>query len=397
MDQKTQLQIIEKFKAGTYNTIVATSIGEEGLDIGEVDLIVCYDSSASPIRMLQRMGRTGRKRAGNITLLLMKGKEEESYIKAKDNYEKMQEMIASGARFTFHDDRSARILPAGIRPTPDKRHIDIPPENSQRGLPEPKRRGKAPKRPPKKFHMPDDVETGFTRASDIGADSSRKKTKAATPKKRPRTPSPEPVEIPSLEEVFLNPTEQKELEHHYQNIGATSPQFIRFPRNDAFPRLQLDARPTKIVKHGSLTRRMIAALRKMDETSLDCDDHFKQILEQAPLSFSETEHASIGDSSVSPKPHRQKASKTVPAPSSHTLGVTAPNADETDDADVLALLSADTLDHSRKSKQHAPLLDDAFDDDLDFDLPDPSFLFSSSSKPKPARKQKRPVIEDSDE
>ena len=32
--------------------LVATSIGEEGLDIGEVDLIVCYDASASPIRMV---------------------------------------------------------------------------------------------------------------------------------------------------------------------------------------------------------------------------------------------------------------------------------------------------------------------------------------------------------
>ncbi|KAJ5601171.1 hypothetical protein N7510_010705 [Penicillium lagena] len=396
MDQKTQLQIIEKFKGGTYNTIVATSIGEEGLDIGEVDLIVCYDSSASPIRMLQRMGRTGRKRAGNITLLLMKGKEEESYIKAKDNYEKMQEMIASGARFTFHDDRSARILPAGIRPTSDKRHIDIPPENSQQELPEPKRRGRAPKRPPKKFHMPDDVETGFTRASNIGGDSSREKVKAALPKKRPRTPTPEPVDLPSLEEVFLNPAEQKELEHRYQNIGATSPQYIRFPRTDAFPRLQLDARPTKIVKHGSLTRRMIAALRKMDETSLDCDEYFKQILSQAPPSSSETKHPSMGGSSVKPTPKRRKVSKMQPAPTSHTRAVTAPEADDTYDADILALLS--TPDPKPKhNQQAAPLPEDHLDDDFDFALPDPTFVFSSSPKPKPVRKQKRPMIEDSDE
>jgi Lhr-like helicase len=40
------------FKKGTYNTIVATSIGEEGLDIGEVDLIVCYDSSAQSLSRL---------------------------------------------------------------------------------------------------------------------------------------------------------------------------------------------------------------------------------------------------------------------------------------------------------------------------------------------------------
>lgn len=35
-----------------YNTLIATSIGEEGLDIGEIDLIACYDSQASPIRMV---------------------------------------------------------------------------------------------------------------------------------------------------------------------------------------------------------------------------------------------------------------------------------------------------------------------------------------------------------
>ncbi|OJJ39781.1 hypothetical protein ASPWEDRAFT_49664 [Aspergillus wentii DTO 134E9] len=275
MNQKTQLGIVEKFKKGTYNTIVATSIGEEGLDIGEVDLIVCYDSSASPIRMLQRMGRTGRKRAGNIVLLLMQGKEEESYIKAKDNYEKMQQMIANGSRFTFHDDKSPRILPPGVRPAADKRHIEIPVENKDSDLPEPRRRARAPKKPPKTFHMPDDVETGFTKASSLAGGSNTKKSED----KRIRTPTPEPVDIPSLEEVELTATEQRELEHRYQNIGGTSPQFIRFPRNDAFPRLQLVPRPTKVVRHGSMTHRMINALRKMDNVSSDCDNRYKKILE----------------------------------------------------------------------------------------------------------------------
>jgi hypothetical protein len=32
---------------------VATSVGEEGLDIGEVDLIVCYDAQKTPIRMVR--------------------------------------------------------------------------------------------------------------------------------------------------------------------------------------------------------------------------------------------------------------------------------------------------------------------------------------------------------
>lgn len=46
------MQTIRKFKDGVYNVLVATSIGEEGLDIGEIDLIVCYEANKSPIRMV---------------------------------------------------------------------------------------------------------------------------------------------------------------------------------------------------------------------------------------------------------------------------------------------------------------------------------------------------------
>lgn len=397
MDQKTQLRIIENFKKGTYNTIVATSIGEEGLDIGEVDLIVCYDSSASPIRMLQRMGRTGRKRAGNITLLLMKGKEEDSYIKAKDNYEKMQQMIASGARFTFHDDRSARILPAGVRPVPDKRNIDIPPENSQQELPEPKRKGRAPKRPAKVFHMPDDVETGFKRASTLNGDKPQKKKataprKAATPKKRPRSPTPEPVDVPSVEDVVLSVSEQNDLEHHYQNIGATSPQFIRFPRNDAFPRLQLMERPTKNVKHGSLTQRMVKALQKMHDAGPDCDHRFKEILAREPPSSDESSQTVRSDSNKKPR----RNSKPLKTPSKNTARRTSTKATANPaGGEVISLLSPDR-EPKQKNDPFAFIDDDFGDSGSDFELMDASLLFSSGSKPK-GPKPNRPIIEDSDE
>ena len=55
-----------------YNVLVATCIGEEGLDIGEVDLIICYDSGLDPTRFVQRIGRCGRKRVGKVYLLLTK-------------------------------------------------------------------------------------------------------------------------------------------------------------------------------------------------------------------------------------------------------------------------------------------------------------------------------------
>jgi ATP-dependent DNA helicase MPH1 len=140
----------------------------------------------------------------------------------------------------------------------EKRQIDIPVENTQADLPEPRRRARPPKRPPKKFHMPDDVETGFAKASSLTG----KVTKKAEPKRAVRKPTPEPVEVPALEEVLLTPGQQQDLERRYCHIGGTSPEFIRNPRVDAYPRLQSVPRPTKAVKHGSLTSRMIGTLQK---------------------------------------------------------------------------------------------------------------------------------------
>ncbi|KAL5973592.1 hypothetical protein ACLOJK_030245 [Asimina triloba] len=68
--QKVQQEVLQKFRSGGYNVIVATSIGEEGLDIMEVDLVICFDANISPLRMIQRMGRTGRKHDGRLLLVL---------------------------------------------------------------------------------------------------------------------------------------------------------------------------------------------------------------------------------------------------------------------------------------------------------------------------------------
>ena len=58
--RQIQIDVIKKFSDGALNCIVATQVGEEGLDIGNVDLIISFDALKSPIRMVQRMGRTAR-------------------------------------------------------------------------------------------------------------------------------------------------------------------------------------------------------------------------------------------------------------------------------------------------------------------------------------------------
>ncbi|KAF2187856.1 P-loop containing nucleoside triphosphate hydrolase protein [Zopfia rhizophila CBS 207.26] len=262
MGQKEQLEVIEKFKMGTYNTLVATSIGEEGLDIGEVDLIVCYDSKASPIRMLQRMGRTGRKREGKIILLQMKGKEENDAMKAKDAYEKMQELIANGSKFTFHEEISRRIVPRDVQPVVDRRVVEIPLENSQPELPEPKRRGRVPKRPPKIFHMPDGVITGFVTAGRMDEEI---KPRARGKKASPTYPSEEPIPLPPLESVLLNETETKDLECRFQTVfdDDDAPMIGALNLGGDPSRQRIMSRTKFFRRPGRVTERFVKTLRRM--------------------------------------------------------------------------------------------------------------------------------------
>ena len=335
MDQKEQLDVIEKFKKGAFNTLVATSIGEEGLDIGEVDLIICYDSKASPIRMLQRMGRTGRKREGKIILLQMEGKEERDASKAKDNYEKMQEMIAEGSRFAFHDEISRRILPRDVQPVVDMKAVDIPLENSQADwLPEPRKKGRAPKRPPKKFHMPDGVLTGFVTAARMDEE--------IIPKSRGKKalqvyPSEEVFELPALESVFLDDTAASDLEARYQTVFD----------EDVIGALDLSAhadqqrhlsRTHLFCQHGRATHSFVAMLQRMHDMDDDRIEELQSHLRDSDCASMPQHSAVVSDSEETPvvpeemwadddpasQPLPKPKAKPGPKPKAKAPGVKAP-------------------------------------------------------------------------
>jgi len=88
LSQKEQMETISKFKEGEYNILVCTSVGEEGLDIPSVDLVVFYDAVASEIRSIQRRGRTGRFNTGKVILILNKDTLDEHYYFVSENKEK---------------------------------------------------------------------------------------------------------------------------------------------------------------------------------------------------------------------------------------------------------------------------------------------------------------------
>lgn len=75
--QKEQIAIMNDFRKGVCNTLIATCVAEEGIDVGEVDLIICFDvNNRNPTRYVQRIGRTGRRRQGKVIMLVTEGKEQ---------------------------------------------------------------------------------------------------------------------------------------------------------------------------------------------------------------------------------------------------------------------------------------------------------------------------------
>ncbi|XP_017433050.1 DEAD-box ATP-dependent RNA helicase FANCM isoform X3 [Vigna angularis] len=114
--QKVQQAVLTKFRSGTYNVIVATSIGEEGLDIMEVDLVISFDANISPLRMIQRMGRTGRKHDGRVVVFACEGTELKGYLRKQAKSKTITKHMRNGGinSFSFHP--SPRMIPHVFKP-----------------------------------------------------------------------------------------------------------------------------------------------------------------------------------------------------------------------------------------------------------------------------------------
>lgn len=91
MKQREQLRVLELFRKGIINLLVSTQIGEEGLDISECKFVVFYDNPPSAIRMIQRLGRTGRRLPGKAYIMITKGTRDEGYYWA--GIKKKKEML----------------------------------------------------------------------------------------------------------------------------------------------------------------------------------------------------------------------------------------------------------------------------------------------------------------
>lgn len=94
LTQKQQIEAIEEFNSGKYNCLVTTSIGEEGIHIGEADVAIFFDNTPSSIRKIQRSGRVGRLKPGRVVFMITKGTKDEAYFwKSKRDEFKMKGIL----------------------------------------------------------------------------------------------------------------------------------------------------------------------------------------------------------------------------------------------------------------------------------------------------------------
>jgi len=79
LSQKKQIERLNEFREDNFNVLIATAVGEEGLDIPQVDIVIFYEPIPSAIRSIQRRGRTGRLEKGKVIILSTNKTRDEAY------------------------------------------------------------------------------------------------------------------------------------------------------------------------------------------------------------------------------------------------------------------------------------------------------------------------------
>ena len=107
---REQVRRLDEFRNGNANVLLATSIGEEGLDIPSADLVIFYEPVSSEIRTIQRRGRTGRKRLGEVIVLIAEGTRDEgakaAALRREENMLRAVHRVSRSLPRTHHLDLS---------------------------------------------------------------------------------------------------------------------------------------------------------------------------------------------------------------------------------------------------------------------------------------------------
>lgn len=119
LTQEEQLEILQRFRHGELQVLVATSIGEEGLDIPECDLVLFYEPVPSEIRFIQRRGRTGRRGPGRVLILAAHDTLDMTYLRVSQRKAMLMKQVIPALNLEL------QTLPRGTAPTPRPLAMEI--------------------------------------------------------------------------------------------------------------------------------------------------------------------------------------------------------------------------------------------------------------------------------
>lgn len=135
LSQKNQIQMLKDFSDGKFNILVSSSVGEEGLDIPSVDLVVFYEPVPSAIRSIQRRGRTGRSEDGHVFILTTRGTRDEAYkwsahYKEKNQYNILNKFtkemfVKKKETFFVEENKSKYVLKENIAEIEKENNVKI--------------------------------------------------------------------------------------------------------------------------------------------------------------------------------------------------------------------------------------------------------------------------------
>ncbi|MFX0072767.1 MAG: helicase-related protein, partial [Candidatus Hermodarchaeota archaeon] len=109
--QCKQIEILDDFRKGETNILIATSVAEEGLDIPNVDAIIFYEPVPSEIRLIQRRGRTGRFSPGRCYILLTESTSDISYFRAASRKEEiMNSLLKQPTQLDLNEELKREVL-----------------------------------------------------------------------------------------------------------------------------------------------------------------------------------------------------------------------------------------------------------------------------------------------
>jgi len=111
LKQREQKELVEKFREGKINILVATSIAEEGLDIPEVNEVIFYEPIPSAIRSIQRRGRTARLSKGALKILVTKKTLDEIFHYTARHKEKRMHKAIEDIKKDFEAEDKQQTLP----------------------------------------------------------------------------------------------------------------------------------------------------------------------------------------------------------------------------------------------------------------------------------------------